>query len=699
MKSNTLQSKITNLTLRSAVLVVAILSFVVLGYAFIKYSSAKDTFINSIKSTAPQQVNKILPSLLIEEQRGALDLILKKIRADEQLTDFLYIDFKSVESAKTNYAGCLFTDTIESCADASKLYLTIPVRLAEINYGYLIKVKDKSDFKIHDQQLILFEVMILFLIVVFASQFIALSKLASKDVPSALNLLVQWVDQVTTFEGPEKKKPNLEFEEFNSLAERISKLIKDKEEQKVKAKLGELASQVSHDIRSPLSALMMVLDTTKEISEEKRLLVRHATQRINDIANELLKSSELDIESNSSGSDQSIELLTSLVDTLVSEKRVQFRDKHNVNIQMDIKNSYGAFIKVNPSILKRVLSNLINNSIDALNNIDGSIQISIETQNHSVKLVVTDSGCGVPSHILPKLGFMRISYGKKNNDSGSGLGLLHAKESIESFGGKFNITSQMGEGTSVIIEFPLQLVPSWFQEKIILTEGAIIVCIDDDYSIHQIWSQRFSSLRTPFNSISFVSLSSVESFKVWMSQNENYLDRAVFLFDYELSDSHSTGLDLVEQFEIKKRAILVTSRFEEKAIRLRGELLGIKIIPKGMSSLIPIEVQNKKKSYSLCLIDNDPLVRASWSLIAKEKFLEIKTFKSEEQFLQAVQSIDTVTPIFVDLHLDNNSKGHELAATIHQMGFQNISITTGSYDKKMTTPSYINKVIGKEFPL
>ena len=532
----------------------------------------------------------------------------------------------------------------------------------------------------------------------FASQFIALSKLASKDVPNALSSLVQWVDEATAVQGPEKKKPNLEFEEFNSLAQRISKLIKDKEEQKIKVRLGELASQVSHDIRSPLSALMMVLDTTKEISEEKRLLVRHATQRINDIANQLLKSSELEIEAGLSGDNQSIELLTSLVDSLISEKRVQFRDKHDVNIQMDMQCSYGAFVKVNPSILKRVLSNLINNSIDAINGTKGLIQISIETQSQSVRLVVSDNGRGIPSQILPKLGFMRISHGTKGNDSGNGLGLLHAKESIESFGGKFNIISQIGCGTSVLMEFPLQLAPSWFQERINLSNGAIVVCVDDDYSIHQIWNQRFSFLRTPSYAVNFVSLSSIDSFKSWMSQNENLIERAIFLFDYELSDSHLTGLDLIEEFEINKNAILVTSRFEEQTIRLRGVSMGVKIIPKGMSSLVPIEIQSPREDFALCLIDNDPLVRMSWSLIAKEKFLEIKTFESEEQFHKAAQTIDPATPIFVDLLLNNNSSGHDVASSIHQMGFKNISITTGSQDKKIPTPNFINKVIGKDFP-
>lgn len=51
------------------------------------------------------------------------------------------------------------------------------------------------------------------------------------------------------------------------------------------AAMCQVAEQVAHDIRSPLSALDMVLKDLKELPEEKRLMVRSATQRITDIAN------------------------------------------------------------------------------------------------------------------------------------------------------------------------------------------------------------------------------------------------------------------------------------------------------------------------------------------------------------------------------------------------------------------------------
>ena len=62
----------------------------------------------------------------------------------------------------------------------------------------------------------------------------------------------------------------------------------------------------------------------------------------------------------------------------------------------------------------------------------------------------------------------------------------------------------------------------------------------------------------------------------------------LFLVDHEFVNSKETGLDLIEQLDLKKQAILVTSRYEELEIRERIKELGIKIIPKSFAPYIPI---------------------------------------------------------------------------------------------------------------
>src|SRR5262249_13643075 len=88
--------------------------------------------------------------------------------------------------------------------------------------------------------------------------------------------------------------PNEVKELAVALFESAQQLRKSKEDNiRAKATM-EIAAQVSHDIRSPLSALNMIMGTLQSLPEEKRLIIRNATQRINDISNQLLQKAKGD---------------------------------------------------------------------------------------------------------------------------------------------------------------------------------------------------------------------------------------------------------------------------------------------------------------------------------------------------------------------------------------------------------------------
>jgi hypothetical protein len=57
-----------------------------------------------------------------------------------------------------------------------------------------------------------------------------------------------------------------------------------------------------------------------------------------------------------------------------------------------------------------------------------------------------------------------------------------------------------------------------------------------------------------------------------------------------------TGLDLIEKLNLASNAILVTSRFEDEKIRQRCAVIGVRLIPKAMASLVPIEVTSTWKA-------------------------------------------------------------------------------------------------------
>jgi len=66
------------------------------------------------------------------------------------------------------------------------------------------------------------------------------------------------------------------------------------------------------------------------------------------------------------------------MDMLVSEKRMQYRASANLDIETDFQESYGSFANVNKKELQRVVSNLINNSVEAFENNKGKIIVGIK---------------------------------------------------------------------------------------------------------------------------------------------------------------------------------------------------------------------------------------------------------------------------------------------------------------------------------
>lgn len=191
--------------------------------------------------------------------------------------------------------------------------------------------------------------------------------------------------------------------------------------------------QMAHDIRSPLFALQTVLEAPGEFNEKKKTLLMMAARRLQEIADSILEENKSSQEVN----------LNTLIAEIVNEKQVVFPNFnfHFTSLSNDISH------KLCPVELKRILSNLINNSIEACECKSGFIQVSLEKSNGVVKIFIRDNGKGIPLSRLPFI-FGR-SFGKS---SGNGLGLAHAKKYIESIGGNLEICSS-ANGTEVYLAF------------------------------------------------------------------------------------------------------------------------------------------------------------------------------------------------------------------------------------------------------
>lgn len=377
------------------------------------------------------------------------------------------------------------------------------------------------------------------------------------------------------------------LDSYNSLVKQTNHMIKLTLDANKHAAIASVACQVSHDIRSPLAALAMTLEVTQNLPEEIRLLMRSSINRIRDIANHLIDPvSNLKSLCQPETNEKQVYLLSGLIDDLISEKRMQFREKINIEIEAHLgPSSYGIFSKINLTEFKRVLSNLINNAVEALE-LAGKVSIKLEKNDDFAAILVNDNGIGIPEEILEKIGKRGVSYGKKN---GTGLGLYHAKNTLRLWNGNLKIVSIPQKGTTVILQIPLAISPRWFVQRLYLNPFQQIIIFDDDMSIHQIWNGRLHPFIESLQ-IELISLSTPDQLRIWV--NSSSLNNVLFLVDYELLNFHETGLDLILELHLQKMAILVTSRFEEAPIIKHCEDENIQLIPKGMAPFVPIEACN-----------------------------------------------------------------------------------------------------------
>lgn len=138
--------------------------------------------------------------------------------------------------------------------------------------------------------------------------------------------------------------------------------------------------------------------------------------------------------------------LNETLEEIIREKRAEYI---NLNIEVIYKNNAKADkICGDRSAVLRIISNLINNSVEAC---DAAPQVKIEVKRESsqVKLSIADNGKGINQQDLAKV----TEFGFTSKSSGFGIGLAHAKETMESFGGLLSIESVVNERTIVHLNF------------------------------------------------------------------------------------------------------------------------------------------------------------------------------------------------------------------------------------------------------
>lgn len=105
--------------------------------------------------------------------------------------------------------------------------------------------------------------------------------------------------------------------------------------------------------------------------------------------------------------------------------------------------------------LRQLLLNLVDNAVKYTAD-NGEISLSLEQENGKAKIVVADTGVGIPPEALDKIfdRFYRVDKARSRELGGSGLGLSIAKWVAETHGGKIEVESKVGKGSTFTVYLP-----------------------------------------------------------------------------------------------------------------------------------------------------------------------------------------------------------------------------------------------------
>lgn len=415
-----------------------------------------------------------------------------------------------------------------------------------------------------------------------------ISSLFSNHIKEPLELLANSLKNGTNLTN----QKNAFIEEVQYLQNQINLWQQQQENSQEKEKtiaLGMLAAQVAHDIRSPLVVLDILVKDLPNLSEQHRNLIRHSISRIHGIADDLIITYKSD--GKKSYKELKVNIAIALqIESIVFEKRVQYQ-KRNIFFNLHAENCYQYFCSVETTEFKRMISNLINNTVEA----DATkIDISLKKEIGFLKIIIADNGRGIPKDVLKTLN----NLADKNKDKPfCGLGLSHAFSCIQSWGGRIHIDSQLGVGTTLEILLPIITPPIWFVEQIDLVANTHVVIVDDEMFIHELWNKRLKDL-VERKKITINHLYSLASLKEFLEQQT--LHHFLFLVDLEFPQEQKLGCQFIAEYNLSAQAMLVTNKFDAPEIIAQCEKLNIKIIPKRFAPYIPITLKKTLKEELSC---------------------------------------------------------------------------------------------------
>ena len=241
------------------------------------------------------------------------------------------------------------------------------------------------------------------------------------------------------------------FGNYEQMRLRLKENAEEKNENEKKQK--ELVSNISHDLKTPITSIKGyvegIMDGVANTPEKMDKYIKTIYNKANDmdrLINELTTYSGID--SNKIPYHFHILNISDYFSDCIEEIGLDLESK---NIQLNYTNLAPAdtCVVADPEQMKKVINNIISNSVKYMGHDNGVISISIIDDNESVKIEIEDNGKGIASKDIGNIfeRFYRTDASRNSLQGGSGIGLSIVKKIVEDHGGYVWGTSKEGEGT------------------------------------------------------------------------------------------------------------------------------------------------------------------------------------------------------------------------------------------------------------
>jgi len=237
--------------------------------------------------------------------------------------------------------------------------------------------------------------------------------------------------------------------EFGFLTENFNKMVN--ELNSIETLRNDFVSNVSHEIKTPLASIQgfakLLQDDNFSVDERKEFtdIIINESIRLSKLTSNILKLSKLE---NQEINTQKVEF--SLDEQIRCAILIMEQEWNQKNLSLDIELDEVNIVE-NEDLLQQVWINLIGNAIKFTED-GGRISVKLKDFNERVVVEISDSGIGMNEETIRHM-FDKFYQGDRSRLSeGNGLGLSLVRRIIDLCGGKIYIKSELGAGTTLIVE-------------------------------------------------------------------------------------------------------------------------------------------------------------------------------------------------------------------------------------------------------